>query len=109
MNNINIKNNILAHTWAGAIVQGGNPGVVMDSVNISNNNIYDILSGNDPVWTGTAPTNYTYANNIHQEPLFIFPSYHLQAGSAGINAGVNVGLPFQGSAPDIGYFESNEP
>jgi hypothetical protein len=107
MNNINIKNNIMAHTWAGAIVQGGIPGVVMNLVNISNNNIYDILSGNDPVWTGTPPTNYTYANNIHQEPLFIFPSYQLQPGSAGINAGVNVGLPYQGSAPDIGYFESS--
>ncbi|MFY7963635.1 MAG: right-handed parallel beta-helix repeat-containing protein [Chitinophagaceae bacterium] len=34
---------------------------------------------------------------------------HLANGSDLINAGVNIGLPFNGSAPDIGCFESNYP
>jgi hypothetical protein len=33
--------------------------------------------------------------------------FHLKAGSGLIDKGVNVGLPFNGSAPDIGAFESN--
>jgi len=33
----------------------------------------------------------------------------LKQGSSLINAGTNVGLPFNGSAPDIGYWESNYP
>jgi hypothetical protein len=32
---------------------------------------------------------------------------HLARGSQFINAGTNVGLPFNGSAPDLGCFESN--
>ena len=34
---------------------------------------------------------------------------HLARGSQFINAGTNVGLPFNGSAPDLGCFESNYP
>ncbi len=42
------------------------------------------------------------------DPLFVSPTdYHLQPGSPAINAGTDVGLPFQGSAPDIGAFESS--
>lgn len=33
--------------------------------------------------------------------------FHLKAGSDLIDKGVNVGLPFNGSAPDLGAFESN--
>ncbi len=34
--------------------------------------------------------------------------YTLSTGSAAINAGTNIGLPFSGSAPDIGAFEFSE-
>src|SRR5581483_7507038 len=34
---------------------------------------------------------------------------HLKTGSDLINAGTNVGLPFVGSAPDLGAFEVPEP
>jgi hypothetical protein len=34
---------------------------------------------------------------------------HLSRGSQFIDAGTNVGLPFNGSAPDLGCFESNYP
>ncbi|MGN6640182.1 MAG: hypothetical protein ACTHJ8_14835, partial [Mucilaginibacter sp.] len=40
-------------------------------------------------------------------PFFISASsnnYHLQSGSPAISAGVNVGLPFTGTAPDCGAY-----
>lgn len=43
-----------------------------------------------------------------QDPLFVNPGaddFRLQAGSPAIDAGVDVGLPFLGPAPDIGAFE----
>lgn len=33
------------------------------------------------------------------------PFLHLAPGSDAIDAGVNVGLPFRGAAPDLGAFE----
>jgi parallel beta-helix repeat protein len=46
-------------------------------------------------------------NNISEDPLFVDPpyDYHLQAGSPAIDAGMDVGLPYEGSAPDMGAFE----
>jgi hypothetical protein len=35
------------------------------------------------------------------------PFLHLAKGSKLIDAGVNVGLPFKGNAPDVGAYESN--
>jgi hypothetical protein len=45
-----------------------------------------------------------------QDPLFVKPAnndFRLRAGSPAIDAGVDVGLPFQGDAPDIGAYESS--
>ena len=46
-------------------------------------------------------------NNISVDPLFVNPpnNYRLQAGSPAIDAGMDVGLPYEGSAPDMGAFE----
>jgi len=46
----------------------------------------------------TAPRNADYS-------LPTLPFLHLVAGSDLIDAGVNVGLPFNGSAPDLGAYE----
>jgi hypothetical protein len=46
--------------------------------------------------------------NISVEPQFVdatVPDVHLQSSSPCIDAGVDVGLPYLGSAPDIGAFE----
>ena len=46
--------------------------------------------------------------NIFFDPLIVAPDsgdYHLAENSPCINAGVDVGLPFGGHAPDIGAFE----
>ena len=102
LKNINIKNNIIAHVYTGAITGGGS---IMTNVNVSNNDIYDNVTSNDPDF-GTAPTNYTYANNLHVDPLFVSSTdFHLQASSPAIDKGVDVGRAYTGTAPDIGYAE----
>ncbi len=50
-------------------------------------------------------------NFFSGDPLFVNPgaqNFALQAGSTAIDAGVDVGLPFIGTAPDIGALESDE-
>jgi hypothetical protein len=46
-----------------------------------------------------------------QDPSFVMTGTdeHLRAGSPAINAGTDMGLPFEGAAPDIGAFEHAEP
>jgi hypothetical protein len=46
--------------------------------------------------------------NISADPLFVdlaLPDIRLLPGSPCIDAGVDVGLPYLGSAPDMGAFE----
>jgi hypothetical protein len=57
---------------------------------ISNNNTWD-LSISDPKFISTDSTS----------PLFL----RLQAASSVIDRGVNLGLPFNGTAPDLGAYE----
>jgi hypothetical protein len=65
-----------------------------------------------PTWAspGVAfPSSTTEANNlITVNPSFIGGgNYMLQTSSTLVNAGANVGLSFNGSAPDIGYAETS--
>ncbi len=106
LKNISIKNNIIANAYAGAIVQQGGS-VAIDSLNISYNDIYGNGSGNTPVFESPAPapTHYTYSSNLNTIPTF-GANYTLTAGSPLIDAGVYVGLPYAGTAPDRGYAEA---
>lgn len=103
--NINIKNNIVSgfkNSWLRA-----NTPTHTNQLVVTHNNIYNNANDNMPLWPGGNPTNYTYANNLSVDPLFVGGSnYSLQATSPLINVGTNVGLPYNGSAPDIGYLES---
>ena len=50
-------------------------------------------------------------NAVYQDPLFENVSegdFHLRAGSPAIDAGVDVGLPYNGDAPDLGAFEYDQ-
>jgi len=115
LNNLNIKNNIMAyHTNASPIYITNNGAI--NGLHIENNLSYNLNNYNVAPYfrsnnTG-ALSNYTYLNNIpvsntsQQNPLFISANdLHLQSGSPAINKGVDVGLPFNGSSPDIGTFE----
>ncbi len=91
--NNNITNNKYGFGWV-----DGSGYVVSDYNNVWNNNFGNYLY----------PTGYAVpqgANDLSQDPIYT-PDYHLGAGSPCIDRGVYVGLPFSGSAPDIGAFES---
>jgi hypothetical protein len=70
----------------------------------SNNNIY-----NCPItlYPGRWPPRNDLVNTLSVDPLFVTPSedYHLQEASLLIDAGIDLGLPFLGTAPDIGAYE----
>jgi len=104
--NINIKNNIImnvANAWITS-----NSTVSMDSLDIRYNDIYNNGNGNNSLYANAQPTNYTLSNNLNISPAFVSATdFHLQAGSPAINTGVYVGLPYNGSAPDRGYAETN--
>jgi hypothetical protein len=75
---------------------------------ITNNLAFLTGNSNTVSYSGTI-SPYINANNIAVDPLFINPSildYHLQLSSPAIDAGVDIGFPFLGLAPDLGAFES---
>lgn len=65
----------------------------------ANSNAISLQSG------ATLPTSSTITGNIIANPL-LNAAFHPQVGSPAINAGINVGIPFNGVAPDIGFFET---
>lgn len=111
-NNI-IKNNIMMNNYRAELaVQGG-------AENLSHNinyNAYYRTSGKVVEWG--LQTHYTLQefkyntshgnNSIEQNPRFVDvfnKDFHLQGNSPCIDAGTNMGLPYQGAALDIGVFE----
>jgi len=110
-NHFNFKNNIISGYQDGALVT--NMGAWLNSFvqyTCSYNNPYS-----NALFTSfgglNQPTGVTVSNNlIGTNPTFVGGSdYRLQAGSPLIDAGVNVGLPYNGTAPDVGYWEFGNP
>lgn len=111
-NNI-IKNNIMMNNYRAELaVQGGAEKL---SHNI-NYNAYYRTSGKVIEWgLGTYYTlqefkyNTSHGNNsIEQDPRFVDvfnKDFHLQGNSPCIDAGTDMGLPYQGAALDMGAFE----
>jgi hypothetical protein len=81
-------------------------GLVIDH-NLSNSTLTDLTNPHFRPSSGI-----TYTNNItNTNPGFVNAGandFRLASGSTAINAGINVGLPFNGSAPDIGTYEFSE-
>lgn len=99
--NIYIQNNIIQNTQFGGIqFAGASP---LDFVFIQNNDLYQ-TSG--VAFTSVTPTNYTNSGNISVDPLFVGSGdYTLQSTSPCRNSGIDVGYPFEGVSPDMGYNE----
>ena len=91
---------------------------IVNSIFYGNNQTYgkDINVGQST----TVDINYSdvdmpdYATGNHNlnniNPLFVNPSqgdFHLQANSPCIDAGLDIGLPYNGNAPDMGCYEYN--
>ena len=114
-NNIFIRNNIFYQLQNANSVGFVNLPDIKDTrtsgsrtnFNIVNNLAYLTGNSNNVSYTGTI-TSYTNANNIKVDPLFVSTStldFHLQTNSPAINAGIDIGLPFLSTAPDLGYAE----
>lgn len=103
--NVNIRNNIaigFTYTW----LAGSSTHTAMSNVVVTHNDAFNNGSGNAPDWPAGNPTVYTYNNNLSVNPLFVSPTdFHLQATSPVIDKGIDIGLPFAGNAPDMGYAE----
>lgn len=102
-----IKNNIVLN-FQDSWLKGSNP-THMSNVEVTYNLAYGNGNGNLPSWPGGNPTNYTYNNHLTSNPLFVGGTdYSLQSTSPARNSGVDVGVAYQGSAPDRGYIEYSE-
>lgn len=106
VSNVHIKNNIITNcTYPYYIYKGsGTITNIYTQYNLvfgnGNNN-----SMNNPEYI----SNYVNSNNLSTDPLFVSSSdFNLRPESPAINSGINVGLKYFGSAPDIGAFETQE-
>lgn len=111
ISNVNIKNNIVQGFWESWLRI--NNGSFCNNLNVTYNNLYLNATSNAPYITGGSPVNYTSSPNLlASNPLFVDAAggnYHVTALSPCINAGINVGLPFFGTAPTIGYWQFGTP
>lgn len=106
--NINLKNNIVTgfltspidiyrHSDANALS--------ISNLNIFNNDLYGNGNSNSISTTGNIVANpLTISGNITSNPL-LNSDFTIPANSPCRNAGVDVGIPYRESAPDIGAFE----
>lgn len=95
--NIEVKNNILSKMTASTLSKAF---VSVNSIEVNNNLYFNV----------EAPISDS--NPIFGNPLFVDlanHNYSLQENSPAIDVGINVGLPFAGSAPDLGAFEFGLP
>lgn len=114
LDDIQIKNNIFYdppgyvfwwHTTSSIVPTS--PGVVIQ-YNLSNSTQSTILNPNFLPSSGITYTNIT----LNTYPGFLDATannFVLTSGSSAIDRGTNVGLPFSGSAPDIGAYEHSDP
>lgn len=131
---LNIQNNTVADSAAdnavGAnVLLGGSTGGGLSNINITNNIFHGAVSTGSIAFfgltasnividhnlcsvacTGSSNSGVTFSNSINStNPGFANPStfdYTLVTSSPAINVGANIGLLFNGVAPDIGTFET---
>ena len=104
-NGLYIRNNIV-NGFADSWLKGSNGNTNIANAFVTHNNATGNGNNNLPNWPAGNPTAYTYNNNLAVNPLFVSATnFTLQATSPVIDKGVNVGLPYSGAAPDMGYAE----
>ncbi|MBL6448111.1 gliding motility-associated C-terminal domain-containing protein [Fulvivirga sp. 29W222] len=105
--NVNVKNNLMINRntsysyYPNEFIHMEN-NASLSGLTATNNLFFNLPIGNVPG---------TYANNLTEDPMITTtgdrpdPYYLPKTGSPLIDAGVNLGFTFDGSAPDIGAFE----
>ena len=108
--NIKIKNNIITgfDSYFGPIYIEKDVAqtMVVKSLVVDKNIFYATGNSNSPKYKNITPTNTFVTNTFKVDPQLVSSTnYALRSSSPAINKGVNVGLSFIGSAPDLGAFE----
>lgn len=102
---ITVRNNIIVDFDLASIYCDMSGGSSITTLSVENNLFYQNAS-NAPIYLNTQPVGKIEQNNLTVNPLFVSSTdYRLQETSPVINTGINVGLPYSGSAPDIGAYE----
>jgi hypothetical protein len=103
LTNLNVTNNIVVgfkDSWMDIDNAGWITGF-----NVQNNDAFNNNNANAAKISGSAKS-YVASGNLTSDPLFVSGTdFTLKAGSPCINGGLNVGLSFLGTAPDIGWAE----
>lgn len=103
MDGVYVRNNIFSSiSQCPFVVQVGS----VNNLTIVNNILFNTGNGDNLKNSGSL-SNYVNSGNLKVDPLFASSvDFNLKPGSPAIDAGLNVGLPFYGKAPDIGAFET---
>ena len=103
MRNVSVKNNICMNA----------PDFAGTTTFRNDDHVSNIIIDHNLFWgCGTnAWSDGRDTNTVVADPRFVggnkpTPYFKLKDGSPAINAGIDVGLPFKGSAPDMGAYES---
>jgi parallel beta-helix repeat protein len=109
------KNNIVYYTglpegWELIRIGEGNDAGYVEDYNIlyPDRSYFANIGGNLYSFAQYRSASSQGGHSINQDPLFVDAEnndFHLAPNSPAINAGVDVGLPFTDSAPDMGTFE----
>ncbi len=101
----NIVKDIIEYGWI--YIQTNTGGI--SNVYIQNNNVYNCINGTSIRYESgaVAITNLVQSSLTTSNPLFVSSTdFHLQSNSPAIDVGTDVGLPYNGIAPDLGAYES---
>ena len=98
--NILIANNVIKNFWYTGIY--ANSGAKLTNLSVMNNDFFNC--GVQATFPSAVLSNYKNSGNITAEPNLAV-NFSPNVGSPIIDAGINVGLPYSGAAPDQGYVE----
>lgn len=104
--NIFIQNNIFTNCLDNVLLFSSSvSGATLSNVTIKNNLYYN--NGVNSSRFDMPVANKIESGNVVGNPMFVSSTnFNLQTGSPAINTGVNIGYPYNGTAPDLGAYET---
>ena len=102
-NNVKLINNIITNFNYYAV--SCDYGSHLNGLQVRNNTKYNNGSNNAILFDNGNPSNYTNTGNITVNPVLDANHIPVVGSSPCIDAGINVGLPYNGSAPEMGFYE----